>query len=589
MTYQQITLFLLLASVLGALLWGRFRYDLVAFTALVVGVILQVVPADTAFSGFGNDATIIVALVLIVTAGLTRSRAVDLVTRFVVDPNRSVSAHIGIIGSFGALISGFMNNVAALALLMPVDIQAAQKAGRSAGRTLMPLAIVTVLGGLLTVIGTPANLIIASYRETVTGTPFAMFDFTPVGLVCAVAGVAFVALVGWRLIPEQSGKDAVSELIVAASYTTEMVVDESSPAIGKRVRDLDATAEEHDCIIAGLVRRNKRLPGRARWIEIEAGDMLVVQGTPDALSALSGALGLNFQGKGGEKAALSSDLAIKEAVVGSNSSIVGRRANSIYLMRSLNVSLLGISRAGRIIQERVRSTPLEVGDVLLLLGPADTIDGMIARLDCLPIATSIQVPRRDKALMAIGLFAAAIVAGGFGLAPLTATLGLVAVLYVVLDILPIRELYDAIDWPVIVLLGALIPVGTALETSGATVLIAQGLAQATQALPPWVALTAVLVVTMMLSDVLNNAATAVIAAPVAFGLARILEVNPDTFLMAVTVGASCAFLTPIGHHNSALVMGPGGYRFSDYWRVGLPLEALIVVVSVPALLVFWPL
>jgi len=487
------------------------------------------------------------------------------------------------------MFTGFINNVAALALLMPVDIHAAQKASRSPGRTLMPLSFLTVLGGLLTVIGTPANLIIASYRETMTGTPFAMFDFAPVGIVCAIAGVTFVAAIGWRLIPERSGEDAVSELMAAASYTAEMVVDESSDAIGKRVRDLDATAEEHDCIVAGLVRRGKRMPGRARWVEIEAGDLLVVQGRPEAITALSGALGLKFQGKAGRKAELSSDLAIREAVVGSNSNIIGRQAGSIYLMRSLNVTLIGLSRNGRVIKERVRRTPLEIGDVLLLLGPADTIDEAIRRLDCLPIATSIPVIRHDKALAAIGLFGAAILAGAFGLLPLTVALGLVAILYVLLDILPIREVYDAIDWPIIVLLGALIPVGTALETSGATALIAQGLAQITQSTPPWVALTAMLVATMALSDVLNNAATAVIAAPIAYGLALILEVNPDTFLMAVTVGATCAFLTPIGHHNNALVMGPGGYRFADYWRLGLPLEAVIVAVSVPALLVFWPL
>ncbi len=589
MTYEQIILFGLLALVLGTLLWGRYRYDLVAFGALIVGVVLGAVPAETAFSGFGHDATLAVALVLVVTAGLSRSGAVDLITRHVVDSSRSLSTHIAILGGVGAALSGFMNNVAALALLMPVDIQAARKAGRSPSASLMPLAYATILGGMITMIGTPPNIIIAAYRETATGQGFTMFDFAPVGLACAAAGLAFIALFGWRLIPRNDRAGDISSLAQTANYTVELVVTEKSSAIGRRVRDLDEEADEHDCVVNGLIRRNKRLPGRARWEEIRKGDLLVVYGTPDALNALSGALGLGLQGRSGERAELSSDLKMVEAVVTADSRVVGRTANETQMMRAQGISLLGLSRGGKTITERVRRTPLQIGDVMLLLGHADTIDTAVLNLGCLPIGSTLPVVRHEKAALAIGVFALAVLVGAFGLLPLVIALGAVAVLYVLFDILPVRDVYSSIEWPVVVLLGSLIPVGLALETSGGTALIARALADIGQVVPAWMALTFVLVVTMTLSDVLNNAATAVIAAPVAFGLAQLLGVNPDAFLMAVAIGASCAFLTPIGHNNNALIMGPGGYRFSDYWRMGLPLEIIIVVVAIPALLFFWPL
>jgi di/tricarboxylate transporter len=590
LTYDQIVLFVLLALVLAGLLWGKWRYDLVAFSALILGVILGVVPVDTAFSGFGDQATIIVALVLIVTAGLTRSGAVDLVTRYAISAERGLSAHISILSALGAALSAFMNNIAALALLMPVDLQAAQKAGRSPAPSLMPLAYATILGGVVTLIGTPPNIIISTYRENALGEGYQMFDFAPVGLLVAIAGIAFISLVGWRLLPSRGGKQgAAAELRASGTYTAELVVTERSKAVGQKVRDLDDVADEHDCVITGLIRRNRRMAGRARATTIKDGDLLVVYGTPDALSALAGALGLDHQGKSGERAELSSDLEMMEAIVAPESRLEGRTANDIRMLRGQGLSLLGISRRGRVLTERVRRTSLQVGDVLLLLGQAETMEERVARLGLLPMASSVSIVRHEKGLLAAGLFAGAVLASTFGLMPLPVALGAVCILYVLFDILPVRDIYDAVEWPVIVLLGALLPVGAALETSGATALLAENLASVGQYMPGWVALAAVLIVTMLVSDILNNAATAVIAAPLALALARLLEVNPDSFLMAVCIGASCAFLTPIGHQNSALIMGPGGYRFADYVRLGLPLEIIVAIVAVPAIMVFWPL
>lgn len=569
-------------------MWGRWRYDLVSFAALVAAVVLGVVPADRAFSGFSNDATIIVILVLVVGQGLTRSGSIELLTRRLMATPRSIPVHLGMLGGVAAALSGFMNNVASLALTMPIDIQAAQKANRSPSLTLMPLAAATIFGGLVTLIGTPANILIASYRERAAGQSFAMFDFAPVGLSIALAGLAFIAFIGWRIIPQRDG-DAVAELAAIENYVSELVVKSKSKAIGQKVADLDPIAEENDTAILGLVRKAKRLPGRARTEEIVEGDLLVVEGAPEALNSFAAALGLSFQGKAGEKAQLDSNQGFIEAVVSRDSRLIGRSANEVQMLRGYGVSLLGISRRGKTLRERVRRTALQAGDVLLLLGATDSMDEVLARLDCLPLARKPALTRYDKALTAIGLFFGAIMLSVFGLLPLTIGLSLVVIAYVLTDIVPMRELYEAIEWPIIVLLGALIPMGEALEASGGTLLIANSIAGVTSAMPAWVALTAMLVVTMLLSDILNNAATAVIAAPIAYGLAQAMGVNPDAFLMAVTIGASCAFLTPIGHHNNLLIMGPGGYQFSDYWKFGLPLEVLTVVVGVPAILVFWPL
>ncbi|WP_170365637.1 SLC13 family permease [Ruegeria arenilitoris] len=590
MTTDQIILFALFITVFGLLLWGRFRYDLVAFAALMVGVILGVVPVDKAFAGFGHPATIIVALVLVVSAGLVRSGAVFLITRTLVDASRGLGAHIALMGGIGAVLSAFMNNVAALALLMPVDIQTARKAGRSVGLTLMPLSFATILGGMATLIGTPPNIIIASIRQETLGEPFHMFDFAPVGGLAAIAGLAFVALIGWRLIPNRGEQTESSETL--AEYIAELTIPAESPHIGKRVAELDEVAEKSDVAIIGLIRDGKRRYGRAANAILQEGDALVLEASPEALDEFRAALNLDFSDARRQEllTAAGDGLEVIEVVVPESARINGRTAQGLGLAWRQNTILMGISRQGRRITQQVRKTEVQPGDILLLLCPRDRGADVTEWLGCLPLAQrGLNVTANDKAWLAIGLFAAAVLAASIGLIYLPIALGLVVIAYVLTKIIPITEIYNQIEWPVVVLLGSMIPLGSALESSGGTELIANALVQLTDGLPAWAILTVLMVVTMTLSDVLNNTATAIVAAPVGIQMARTLEVSPDPFLMTVAVAASAAFLTPIGHKNNTLVLGPGGYRFGDYWRMGLPLEILIVAVSVPAILVFWPL
>ncbi len=590
MSTDQIILFSLFGAVFAMLLWGKFRYDIVAFTALMLGVVLGVVPTKDAFSGFGHPATLVVALVLVVSAGLVRSGAVLLITRTLVDASRSLGAHITLMGAVGGILSAFMNNVAALALLMPVDIQTARKAGRAPGLSLMPLSFATILGGMVTLIGTPPNIIIASIRQESLGEPFRMFDFAPVGGVAAIAGMAFVALIGWRLIPAR--EDAVISTEDISQYIAELVVPEDSKQIGKRLEELQEAAESADVAILGLMRDGKRRYGQARNVALRAGDALVLEATPDALDEFRSTLDLALADSTREDQlkAGGEGVEIIEVVVTETSRLNGRTAQAVGLAWRQRTVLLGISRRGRKITSQLRSTELTAGDILLLLVPRDTGADVTEWLDVLPLADrGLAVTENAKVWLAIGLFGAAVLAASVGLIYLPVALGLVVIAYVLSKIVPLSELYTHIEWPVVVLLGSMIPLGAALETSGGTELIAGALIGLTEGLAPWVVLTVLMVVTMTLSDVLNNTATTIVAAPVGIQMAQTLGVSPDPFLMAVAVAASSAFLTPIGHKNNTLILGPGGYGFGDYWRMGLPLEIIVIGVSIPAILVFWPL
>lgn len=590
MTADQTILFTLLFFVFVFLVWGRWRYDLVAFVALLVALLSGIVPVDKAFSGFGHPAVVIIALVLIVSRGLSNSGAIELLARHVVSRSRKLAAHIGIMSSLAAVLSAMMNNVAALALLMPVDIQAATKANRSPSLSLMPLSFASILGGMITLIGTPPNIVIAEFRKDALGASYKMFDFAPVGIACAAVGVAYVALIGWRLLPaSRKEADSGKELFDLADYIAELRVAEASPVIGKRIRELDELAAKSDVEIIGLIRKGRRLPGLARVAKIEAGDILVVEAPPESIEEAIGSMNLEYIGTG-QGVLQDEELVLNEVVVPESSRLAGRSAISYRMLYRYRVALVGVSRSGVRFRENVRKLEIVPGDVLLLLGAEDRLTDIIGRLGLLPLADRGQrVIQRDKAWLAVGLFAAAIVAASVGAVYLPVALGCVVAAYVLLNIVPIRNVYDSIEWPVIVLLGCMIPIGGALQATGGTSLIANGIVTVSAGYSPVVVLTLLIVVTMSLSDVMNNTATAVIAAPIAIEIANRLGVNPDPFLMGVAVAASSAFLTPIGHKNNTLIMGPGGYRFGDYWRMGLPLELIIIAVAVPMILWVWPM
>lgn len=592
MTTAQIILFVLMGLLFFMLIWGRFRYDLVAFSALLIALVVGVVPLEQAFSGFGHPATVVIAFVLIISRGLSNSGVVEYVAGRLISTGRSLLMHISLMSAISAGLSALMNNVAALALLMPVDLQAADREKRSPAVTLMPLSFASILGGMITLIGTPPNIIISAFREKSLGEPYAMFDFAPVGAACAILGILFIAVIGWRLIPaERSRHDTGKELLDLEGYIAELAITRGSSVIDQRLGDLDPIAEEFDAQFLGVFRFAQRLPGLARRTVLQEGDVLVIEAIPEKIEKLRAALKLEFVStEPGNDLLNRSDLEMREVVVPDGARATGRIANVLSVLKRNGVSLLGLSRRGSRFRERLRLQQIQPGDLLLLLGSADSLAEVSQRLGVLPLAErGLAVLQREKALLAISIFAGAIILASFGVVYLTVGLGCVVALYVLFGIVPLREIYTSVEWSVIVLLAALIPIGAALEASGGTALIAGTIVSLSAGYSAVVVLTILMIVTMTLSDVMNNTATAVIAAPIAIDIATTLQVSPDPFLMAVAVAASCAFLTPIGHKNNTLIMGAGGYRFGDYWRMGLPLEILVIAVGVPTIFIFWPL
>ncbi len=586
-SWDQLTALGLLACVLVMFIWGKLRYDIVAMAALMAAVVAGVVPADRAFSGFGHPAVITVALVLVLSQAIQQSGIIDSLARPLSSLSDRPILFMAALCGFAALLSGFMNNVGALALLMPLALSLTDRPAL----VLMPLSFATILGGMTTLIGTPPNIIVSSFRQKIVGEGFALFDFTLVGASLAVLGVAFVVLIGWRLLPKRQEKQRHTDVYSTHDFLTEIKVPDDSDLLGTRIGDLELN-HAGEINVIGLVRRNTRIYANLRVALIRAGDILIVRAAPEELEAFLEDTDLRVWGadRFEEEHLTDAEVGLLEVVVSMSSVLVGRTPKEMRFRRRHGVNLLAISREGEAIHHRLAHLSLRAGDVLLMQGSKEHIRETMVGLGCLPIAAKeISISRADLRLWPVAFFFAAILATAFGLLPISISFALALGATIVTRQYSVEGLYTAIDWPVIVLLAGMIPLGEALLSTGATTQISAMLVQATQGLPAWAILTAILLVTMTLSDLMNNAATAVVMAPLAAEVANKLGHAPDAFLMAVALGASCAFLTPIGHQNNLLVMGPGGYRFGDYWRMGLPVQLIIVLLGIPLLLLVWPL
>ena len=591
MNSEQILLVAIFCLLFSLLLWGKFRYDLVAFSILIISVAIGVVPYNNAFDGFAHPATIIVALVLVVSKGLINSGAIFFIGQKISAFGKNLWGHISIIGFIGAILSAFMNNVAALALLMPIDINKARASNWPPRKTLMPLSFATILGGMATLIGTPPNIIISSIRYEHTGEPFKMFDFFPVGGITAIIGLAFVALIGWRLIPKTSqNDDAGKELIEIASYVSNLTVSQNSLVLGKNLHEIYEAAEKYDAAVLGIIRDSTRIDKDSRNLKIKENDQLIIDATPESLDEFRSIQKLEFPFKKDRILAESDNYIPIEVVVTDTSRLLNTSAIKVGLAWRKATVLLGISRKGRPIRKQIRRTIIREGDMLLILVPKESFNEVINWIGCLPLAArGLNITDTSKMTAALSIFFVGLIVASVGLLKLPIVLGLVIILYCLTKIVPPREVYSSVEWPVIILLASVIPLGAALESNGTTEIIVQILTKYASSMEPWLIIAIIMIITMTLSDILNNTATTLVIAPISIQLAQTLNLNTDTFLMAVAVSASCAFLTPIGHKNNTIILGPGGYRFGDYWRMGLVLEVLIIITSIPLLLIFWPI
>ncbi|MFN2331349.1 MAG: SLC13 family permease [Halomonas sp.] len=625
--------FIVLGLTLAAFIWGRFRYDLVALTALLGSVMLGLVPGEEAFMGFGHPAVITVAAVLVLSRAFEHSGVVDVIAEQVLKVGERLFLQLAALTGTVVVLSGFMNNVGALALLLPVAMRLAREHDTSPSLLLMPLAFGSLLGGLTTLIGTPPNIIIASYRGSDTGETFGMFSFSPVGVSVALAGLAFILLIGWRLVPQRAGKASTEAMFDTAHYLVELRVGEASKANGLTLRELQQELEETIPVLA-VVRDEKRRAGHAFFGVLREGDILLLEAGPEEMKLLEDKAGLSLgkdsedeeqeekkeaekekdQGKNKDqdedeekdqkkkdkskkdkskkdKSGVDTEgLQLVEAVVRTDSMMVNHTVTQLRLHNQFGLHLVAVARDGGRLNQRLHDIRFRPGDVLLLQGGESELAESLATLGCLPLARrDLNLGQPRLLLVSLGIFAAAILAILLGVLPAAVALSSAALVSLLVGVLPLREGYRAIDGPVIVLLAAMIPVGQALETSGGAALIAEAMLVWGTEWPVVVTLIGLFVLSMVLSNVVNNAAAALLMAPIAASLANGFGVSVDPFLMAVAVSASCAFLTPIGHQSNTLVMGPGGYRFSDYWKLGLPLSLVVLVVAIPMILLVWPL
>jgi di/tricarboxylate transporter len=577
MTWEQGAILAVLACTLAAFVWDRWRYDVVAITSLIVSVLLGVVAPEAAFAGFSNPAVITVAAVLVITRALARSGAIDALASRLIAASSSQFVHLASFCLLGALLSAFMNNIGALALVIPVALSTARRHGYSPGLLLMPLSFATLLGGMITLIGTPPNLLISDFRAQATGERFLLFDFAPTGLAISAAGIAYLLLIGWRFLPAGRAAPPQDGAFEVREYVTEARVAPASPALGVEVGRF---AAGNRIVVHGVVRDGRRLFGRVEEAALQAGDILLLEADTATLERTIEEHGLELVERGKrERRADGAELSLMEAVVLPDAVVQGSSPASLDLRRRYEVNLVAAARQGRRFEGRLRDATLSTGDVLLLEGEAARLRAAIADLGCLPLADRRLAFEPRRSALPVALFAVGIALAGSGLLPAAVTFTAVVVAMVLARVIRPGQVYENIDWPVIVLLGAMIPLGDALLDTGAAQLIGGSIVRISGLVDPLVTLAVVLIMTMAITPVLNNPATVVIMAPIAISIAERLALAPDAFLMAVAIGASCDFLTPFGHHNNTVIMGPGGYRFGDFWRVGLGLDAVVIAVA----------
>ncbi len=590
MTLPQIFSFGIIAATMALFVWGRLRYDLVALLALLAAIATGIVAPDKAFTGFSDDIVIIVGCALVVSAAVGRSGVIEDALARLAPYLTTRTIQVAVLVGTVTVMSAFVKNIGALAMLMPVAFSLARKTNGTPSIYLMPMAFGSLLGGIVTLVGTSPNIIVARLRAELVGEPFGMFDFAPVGIGLAIGGVIFLSF-AWRLLPRgRKAASAIDAAFTLEGYTTEASVPEKSAAIGKTVGEIEALSEGVEIFM--LVRGRSRRFTPPESTKIEVGDILLIEGEPDALDRVIDKAGLKLAREDDGKSidTPADEIGVMEAIVSEDSPLVGRTPVQEKLDQRYGVHLLAVSRKGKRITQRMRAVRFESGDVIVLRGQLSTLPETLGALRCLPLAArDLRLGRGGRSMLPLSILVLAMAFVAANMVPVSIAFFGAAVAMLLIRALTLREAYDAVDWPILVMLGALIPVSESLRTTGGTDLVAGLLSSAAQSLPPVGALALIMVAAMAVTPFLNNAATVLVMAPIAASFAKTLGYSPDPFLMAIAIGAACDFLTPIGHQCNTLVLGPGGYKFGDYWRLGLPLSIMVVLAGVPLITLVWPL
>jgi di/tricarboxylate transporter len=589
MTTPQWLSIVTLTGMMALFIWGRFRYDVVALIALLAALALGIVSPDQAFTGFADDIVIIVGSALVISAAVQRSGAVETAIRFASRHVTRVRSQLLVLTASVGLASALIKNVGALAMLMPGAMQMAKKNGASPSVFLMPMSFASLLGGLMTLVGTSPNIIVSRVREQMTGEPFRMFDYFPTGFGLLLLGLVFLRF-GYRLLPrDRRAAPTMDEAFNISSYVTEATVVAGSPAIERTVAEF-LERHENEVAVIRVLRGDIESQGQP-WVRLCEGDVLILSGEPDALerAIAKDQLALAGEDKPDAVEGREDEIGVTEAVVTPDSILIGRTAGRLFMRERLGINLIAVSRAGEHLTRKPGQIVLQAGDVIVLQGPLEILPQRLGRLGALPLAErEIRLGSTRRGLLPLAILAVAMAATASGAVPVAVAFFAAAGLMVITGALSLPEAYGAIEWPILIMLGALIPVSASLQTTGASEVIATHLAGFASVLPAWGAVALILVVAMAVTPFLNNAATVLVMAPIAAVFAHDLGHRPEAFLIATAVGAGCDFLTPIGHQCNTLVLGPGGYRFGDYARLGAPLSLLVVLAGTPLILWTWP-
>lgn len=590
LTTTQALLFAILGCAIACFASGRFRLDVVSLTALLAGLVLGVVPAKTAFSGFTSDVVVIIASALVVSAAIARSGAIEWAIRPIASRLTRPRSQVPVMTAATALLSMVTKNVGALAILMPVAMRMGRGEKSSPTSLLMPMSFISLLGGLVTLVGTSTNIIVSQVRQDTVGQPFHMFDFAPVGLALTGLGIVFLSF-GWRLLPRDRPVRAdLGTVVAASSYSTEAKLADELPPDLRTVADLNLGED-------GIKARGLILPDGTRLpalddAELVPGASIVIEGDDEALDLAFKRLPLSPERDKAaiEKAAPAEETRTIEAVVQPESPLIGQTAQRTRMQERYGVQLLGVGRNHQRITERLRDVRFRAGDLLVLRAGESALPDMLANLAILPLAERpVKIGDQRGRWLPVLILASAMALLALRVVPVATAFFGAAVMMVLVGALTMREAYGALEPEVLVLIGALTPISEAVRASGGTDLIVGLFVGELHGMMPILALGTMMVVSMGCSPFLHNAPTVLVLGPIAVGVAKGLGLAPDPFLMAVATGAGCDFLTPVGHQCNTLVMGPGGYRFGDYWKLGLPLSILVVAVGTALIAWVWPL
>ena len=590
MTTPQLMSIGLLIGMMGLFLWGRFRYDVTAIIALLAGLSLGLVKPKAAFTGFSDDIVIIVGSALVISSAMQRSGLIESALGILARRVTRVRSQLVVLTTAVGVSSGLVKNVGALAMLMPAAVQTAKKSDTSPSVFLMPMSFASLLGGLMTLVGTSPNIIVSRVREQMTGEPFGMFDYLPTGLGLLVVGLIFLRF-GYRLLPrERRAAPTMGEALNITDYVTEATIQDGSPAVGETVESF-IDRHDNEVTIANVVRDDVRTSITAEFL-LAAGDTLILGGDPDTLERVIAGdhLALAGQHRDLPEGSEDDEVGVIEAVITTGSVLVRQSAGRLRLQQRYGVNLIAVSRAGKRLTKQLSETVLRAGDVIVLQGPLTLLPERMRDLGTLPLAErALRLGSSKRRFLPLIILAVAMTVTATGYVPVAVAFFAAAGLMMATGALPLRDAYDGVEWPILIMLGALIPVSETLRTTGASDVIATWLSATASTLPPWGAVALILAAAMAVTPFLNNAATVLVMAPIAATFAGDLGYRPEAFLMATAVGAGCDFLTPIGHQCNTLVMGPGGYKFSDYARLGAPLSLLVLLVGTPLIVAVWPM